>query len=69
MTMLPKSRDKCLLTNYRGITVNSNVGKLFTKIITKRPEQDVEIRGLLGNIQHRFQKGWRSSDEAYSFTS
>jgi hypothetical protein len=68
MTMLPKGGDKELLDNYRGITVNSNVGKLFTRILTRRMEQDVEERGLLGKIQHGFRKGWRSTDAAFTLT-
>ncbi len=48
MTMLLKGGDKELLNNYRGITINSNVGKLFMRMLTIRLKLDVEERGILG---------------------
>ncbi len=57
-----------LLNNYRGITINSNVGKLLTRMLTIRLELDVEERDILGKMQHGFRKGWRSTDAAFTLT-
>ena len=44
--LLYKVRDRRKLDNYRGITINLNVGKLFMRVITRRMEEDVETSGL-----------------------
>ncbi len=66
MRMIPKSGDKENLNNYRGIAVNSIVGKLFTRIMTARVEKDVEQRNVLGRTQHGFRKGWRGTDAIFT---
>ncbi len=65
LSMIPKKGDLSLLDNYRGIAINSNIGKLFTKLIAARLEQDVELRRILGLIQHGFRKGMQSTDALY----
>ena len=54
-----------MLANYRGITINSNVGRLFTRVMTRRMEEDVETRGLLGECQFGFRKGKRAVDTVF----
>jgi len=66
--LLHKGGDRELLDNYRGITINSNLGKLFTRIIGRRLEDDVEERGLLGEIQHAFRRGRRGTDALFVLT-
>ena len=51
------------MDNYRGITVNSNVGKVYAKIL--RVEADARKRKLLGQMQHGFRWGWRGMDAVY----
>ncbi len=68
MTMLHKGGDKELLNNCRGITNNSNVRKLFTRMLTIMLKLDVEERGILGKMQNRFRKGWRSTEAAFTLT-
>ena len=66
--LLHKGGDREVLDNYRRITITSNVGKLFTRIIGMRMEQDVEERGLLGEIQHAFRRGRRGTDALFVLT-
>ncbi len=68
MTILYKGGDKKLLNNYRGITIYSNVGKLFTRMVTIRLELDVVERGILCKMQLIFRKGWRSTEEVFTLT-
>ena len=39
------------LTNYRGITVNNCISKIFTTILDNRLTPMIEEAGILGNIQ------------------
>jgi hypothetical protein len=64
--LIHKAGQEDDLDNYRGITINSNIGKLFARIIGKRMEEDVELRGLLGQMQHGFRKGWRATDAVFT---
>ncbi len=65
LCMLPKKGDLSLLDNYRGIAINSNIGKLFTKLLGARLEADVELKQLLGKIQHGFRRGFQCADALY----
>ena len=64
-TMIHKGGDRELLTNYRGICVNSNVGKLFSKVVKARLEASVERRGILGRMQHGFRRGVGTMDAIF----
>jgi hypothetical protein len=66
--LLHKGGDRDVLDNYRGITVSSNMGKLFTRVTASRVEGDAEGRGLLGQIQHGFRKGKSTEDAIYVLT-
>ena len=57
-----------MLDNYRGITISSNMGKVFTRMTASRLEKDVEKRDLLGQIQHGFRKGKSTGDAIYILT-
>ena len=63
--LLHKGGDRTKLDNYGGIPINSNVGKLFTRVITRRMEEDVETRGLLGECEFGFRKGERAIDAVF----
>ena len=49
VTALYKGGRKQELGNYRGITVNSSMYKLFTRILRRRLEEEVEERDIRGN--------------------
>ena len=65
VTALYKGGRKQELGNYRGITVNSSMYKLFTRILRRRLEEEVEERGILGEIQFGFRKGRSTCDAAF----
>ncbi len=56
------------LDNYRGLNINSNVGKLYTRMILGRMDQDVEARQLLGYMQHAFRQGWSAMEALFVLT-
>ena len=65
VTALYKGGRKQELGNYRGITVNSSMYKLFTRILRRRLEGEVEGRGILGEIQFGFRKGKNTCDAEF----
>ena len=69
MVLLHKGGEKRVLDNYRGIAINSNFGKILTRLIGRRLEDDVEVRNLLGWMQYGFRRKWRSTDAIFTVTS
>ena len=67
VTVLYKGGRKQELGNYRGITVNSSMYTLFTRILRRRLGEEVEERGILGEIQFGFRKGRSTCDAAFIF--
>ena len=53
------------LTNYRGITVNNAISKIFTTLINNRLSPIIEKSGILGNIQQGGRPGKRSTDSLF----
>jgi hypothetical protein len=51
--------------NYRGITLLSAVGKLFTSILNNRLTNYIENVGLLGEDQAGFRAGYSTLDHAF----
>lgn len=51
--------------NYRGITIGSNIGKLFTKILNSRLEKFFNSRNLICKEQIGFCKKKRTSDHMF----
>ena len=60
-----KSGDRNNPTNYRGISLISCIGKLFTSILCTRLTSWAEERHLLPKEQFGFQKGKRASDAIF----
>ena len=52
-------------TNYRGISLSSNLGKLFNSILEKRIDTYLEINKLIRREQGGFRKGYRTSDHIF----
>ena len=63
--MIHKGGRKEEVGNYRGITVNDSIYKVFTRILTNRWEEEVEKRGLLGEIQFEFRRERNTIDAAF----
>ena len=54
------------LDNYRGITLLSCIGKLFTSLINKRLTDFLESTGSIGPEQAGFRKGHSTTDHAFA---
>ena len=67
--LLHKGKSKQHLDNYRGISISSNIGKLFTRILAQRLESIIEQNGWLGEIQGGFRKGRGTMDHLFVLTS
>ena len=57
MHLIHKGKSRTTLDNYRGISVGSSIGQIFTKIWKERLEKIVENENYLGEIQGGFRKG------------
>ena len=57
-----KKGDRKDANNYRGITIISCLGKLFTKIMNERLNRFVEEKDILSNVQYGFRKGRSTTD-------
>jgi hypothetical protein len=55
--------------NYRGITLLSCIGKLFTALINKRLYQFLEVNNLLGEEQAGFREGYSTLDHIFVLNS
>ena len=56
------------LDNYRGISVGSNMGKVFMRVMQNRLERVVEEEGILGEIQNAFRGDRRGIDSIFSLS-
>ena len=63
--LLEKKGDLELLDNYRGITLQSCVGKMYAKIFGKRIYDDAEEREIFGDFQFAFREGFSAMEAAY----
>ena len=62
---LHKKNDKSCVDNYRGLIISSCVGKLFTKILTKRINKFMRINGLWKFNQCGFKADHRTEDNLF----
>ena len=53
--------------NYRGISVTSCLGKLFTSLLQKRLGDILESKKLISFNQGGFRGGYRTTDHIYRF--
>ena len=60
-----KSDDPCDPNNYRGITITSNLGKLFNNILNKRLDDFLCEHNLIHPAQVGFTKHARTSDHCF----
>lgn len=60
-----KKGDKNDPSNYRGITLLSNFGKLFTSVLTNRIEKWIEENKIIPDTQFGFRKGCSTVDAIF----
>ena len=53
------------MVNYRGITILSCFGKLFTAVINNRLTEYIESTGVLSEVQGGFRKGYATTDSIF----
>ena len=56
-------------SNYRGIAINSTLGKVFSMILTSRLESFAKDNQLIDNTQIGFKKGCRTTDHMFILTT
>ena len=69
MFVLHKKGDRTDLKNYRGITVNPNISKLFSRIIECRLMTVVEEGNMIGEFQGAVRKGRHTTDNIFILSS
>ena len=57
------------LSNYRGITLLSSLGKLFSSLIYNRIENEIESKDILSPSQAGFRKNCRTTDHIFTLFS
>ena len=60
-----KPDDSFDLSNYRGITVSSCLGKLFTLVINERLIEFLDARNNLSHYQIGFRRGYRTANHVF----
>ena len=69
LTQLHKSGDKFDPNNYRGICVNSNVGKLLCMIINQRILNFLTEKNILSKSQIGFLPNYRTTDHIFTLNT
>ncbi|MEW8547303.1 MAG: hypothetical protein AB2693_27665, partial [Candidatus Thiodiazotropha sp.] len=69
ITPIFKTGDTTQPENYRGITINSNVGKLFNMILNARLDKYLEENNIIDESQIGFKKHARTSDHMFVLKS
>ena len=64
-----KTGDNSDPDNYRGITITSNIGKLFNMILNSRLDNFLEDNKIIDNVQIGFTKNARTSDHMFVMKS
>ena len=54
------------MDNYRGISIGSNLGKCFMRVVQERLQEKVEQDNTLGEIQNAFRKDRRGTDSIFT---
>ena len=64
-----KNASKMDPSNYRGITLFSSLGKIFSSLIYNRIENEIEKKDILSPFQSGFRKNYRSTDHIFTLFS
>ena len=65
IVLIYKSESPDNPSNYRGISISSCLGKLFTSVINNRITEFVYTNHLIKFNQIGFQKGYRTADHVF----
>ena len=65
ISSIHKSGDPTDCNNYRGISICSSLGKLFTRLLQKRLSDFLETNCLLSENQAGFRPGYRTTDHVF----
>ena len=57
--------EESVTSNYRGISITSCLGKLFSAVLCKRLYNEIETNNLISKYQIGFVKGKRTSDHIF----
>lgn len=60
-----KKGDKLDPNNYRGITVTSSLGKVFSSVLNNRLIKYLQDNNIISDCQNGFKKGCRTSDNLF----
>ena len=60
-----KSGDNTDPNNYRGITISSSLGKLFTNILNTRLSKFLDVNNIINEVQIGFRQGFRTTDHIF----
>ena len=66
LVLLHKKGDKFDPGNYRGISISSNIGKLFNKVIYKRLLTFMNNKNLISKNQIGFKEKSRTADHIFT---
>ena len=69
LVLLHKKRSKLDPNNYRGISISSNLGKLFNRIIHARLLEFVKRKHMISKNQIGFKEKCRTSDHIFTLKS
>jgi hypothetical protein len=69
ITLIHNKGNKSDPSNYRGISINSNLGKLFNKIIHTRLLKFIGSNNLICENQIGFKENCRTADHIFSLRS
>lgn len=69
ITPIYKTGDNLKPENYRGITITSNIGKLFNMVLNSRLDIFLEENQIIDNVQIGFTKNARTSDHMFVLKS
>ena len=67
--LLHKKGNQSDLNNYRGISLTSNIGKLYVRMINARLSQTAEARNWIPEAQAAFRKGRCAEDHLFVLSS
>ena len=62
LIMIYKKGDKNKCENYRGLSISSNISKLYSRIIQKRVAEYAEEKNLLAEMQNAFRRNRSTMD-------
>lgn len=67
--LLHKKNARTNLDNYRGLSMTSNISKVFARVLGERLTTVVEDRNMLGEMQGGFRKGRNTIDNVFILTT